>query len=271
MITVIKATGEKEPFREEKVRNSIQRAGLDKENQDKLISFISSKLYDNIPTSEIYHYITEYLHTVSKPHIKAKYSLKQAIMALGPTGYPFEDFVSEMLKTQGFITEVRSTIQGKCISHEVDVVASKNKDKIMVEAKFHNLPGIKTNVHVALYTKARFEDIQVANNFTFAWLVTNTKITSDAVEFALCSNMKIISWSYPLGEGLRDIVEKSGLHPITALSSLSFSQKQKLLALHIVLCKDIVKNKNLLDVLELDSLSIEKLLAEAKYMCESFL
>ena len=268
MIFVTKATGEKEPFSEEKVQSSIERAQIPKEIQEQVLAHVKEKIYNDIPTSEIYHHISEFLNK-SHPHEKAKYSLKQAIMKLGPTGYPFEDFVSEVLKTQGYTTKVRSIIQGKCITHEVDVVASLQKEKLLIEAKFHNLPGKKTNVHVALYTKARFEDVKDDNNFTNAWIVTNTKTTTDTIAYALCNNMKIVSWSYPDGNGLRDIVEKSGLHPITALNFLSFAQKQVLLQHHVVLCKDIVKNESFLDVLGIDREKREKIIDEAKYLSES--
>ena len=265
MITVIKANGEKEPFSEDKLRNSIQRAGIENEFQNELVRKIKEQLYDNIPTSKIYDYVIRFLDDSNKP-MSGKYSLKKAIMDLGPSGYPFEDFIAEVLKRMGFTTKTRVAIAGSCINHEVDVVAEKDGKKIMVEAKFHNLTGTKTKVHVALYTKARFDDIKERSNLDEAWIVTNTKTTTDVIDYARCSGMHVISWDFPNNGSLRDLIEKSRLHPVTALTSLSFSQKQQLLSDHVVLCKDIYDNEALLDVLHLDKKKKQAVLSEAKFL-----
>ncbi len=246
VLNVIKATGEIEPFSEDKVRSSIQRAGIQKDLQEQALMHVKKELYENIPTSEIYHHITEYLGKTSSVK-SVKYSLKQAIMELGPTGYPFEDFISEILKKDGYATWVRSVLTGKCVTHEIDVIAQKENKRIMVEAKFHNQPGTRTDVHVPLYTHSRFEDIKDKYNLAEAWIVTNTKVTSDALAYSLCVNMRIISWSYPENGSLRDLVDKFNLHPITILTALSQNQKQQLLENHIVLCKDV--NESVLDLL----------------------
>lgn len=269
MIYVIKATGEKEAFNEEKLRASIHRAGIPDAIQTQVVVHIKEKLYDNIPTSEIYRHITEFLGTTEHPYVRAKYGLKQAIMELGPTGYPFEDFIAEILKANGYQTLVRQTLSGKCITHEVDVVAEKNTHRVMIEAKFHNMPGIKTSIHVALYTKARFDDVLERNNLNQAWLITNTKMTTDAIGYCLCMGMKVTSWNYPEGESLRELIEKASLIPITALTTLSTSQKQMLLTDHIVLCKDICANQNLLSVLGLPEDKKKRILEEAAFVCQT--
>lgn len=266
MFQIIKANGEKEVFSEEKLRISIHRAGVPDDLQDKVVEKITEKLYQNITTSEIYQYIIDFLDQTNHP-AKTKYSLKRAIMELGPSGYPFEDFVAKVLNAHGFATNVRVIAQGNCISHEIDVVAQKDEKRIMIEAKFHNLVGTKTKVHVALYTKARFEDVKEKNNFHEAWLITNTKTTTDVITFLRCNNMKIISWGYPEGESLRDLIEKAGLTPITAVSELSRAQKQQLLVHHVVLCKDVCQNPSYLDILGLDPEKKEKVLREMEYAC----
>lgn len=261
---VLKATGQKELFNEEKLRLSIQRAGISKELVENLVNHIKSKLYDQIPTAEIYKHISEFLGNSSHPFSRARYGLKQAIMDLGPTGYPFEDYISEILKMEGYKTMVRQILQGICISHEIDIVAEKNNIRSMIECKFHNSVGNHTQVHVSLYTKARFDDIKEKNNLSDAWLVTNTKITPDGLNYAICSNMKVVSWDYPEGRGLRDLIEKSKLHPITVLTTLSQNQKQSLLNNHVVLCKNILGSINLLNLPEDKKQSV---LAEAKFVC----
>lgn len=265
-MNVTKASGEKEEFSEEKVLSSIKRAGILSEIQDQVLAHVKTKIYDNIPTSEIYKHITEFLGN-SHPWSRSRYSLKQAIMDLGPTGYPFEDFVAEILRTEGYTTEVRQILNGKCVSHEIDVIAIKNDGKTMIECKFHNKPGIKSKIHVSLYTKSRFDDVKEKHNLSNAWLVTNTKITSDALSYAQCNEMKVISWSYPEGESLRDLIEKSKLHPITSLESINQSQKQKLLDQGVVLCKTICQNKNLIETLEISGEQKKKLEEELNFVC----
>ena len=264
MVNVHKANGEIEPFNDEKVRGSILRAGIKKELADEVLNHVKEKLYDNIPTSEIYTYITEYLGATPS---KAKYSLKRAIMELGPTGFPFEDYISEILRLEGYITEVGSTLSGKCVQHEVDVLAERDGRKIMVEAKFHNDVGIKTELHVSLYTKARFDDIKDKYGLDEAWIVTNTKVSIDAVSYAQCAGMKVISWSYPENQGIRDLVEKWKLHPITALSGLSQSQKQILMQNGTVLCKTVCEKNSILDILNIPLDKKQEVIDEATLIC----
>lgn len=267
MVNVLKSTGGKEQFSEEKLRNSIIRAGIPKQIENQVVSHIETKLYDNIPTSEIYRHIKEFLGSSSRPYSAAKYGLKQGIMELGPTGYPFEDFVAKVLKSDGYATDIRSILQGKCVTHEIDIIAKKENKKYMIEAKFHNGLGIRSDVHVSLYTKARFDDVSEKYNFDQAWLITNTKVTSDALAYALCVNMKVISWNYPEKESLRDLIEKSKLHPITVLTTLSQNEKQQLLNNHLVLSRDICQNPNVLSDLHLPKEKLEKVLAESNFVC----
>ncbi|MBI4089193.1 MAG: restriction endonuclease [Candidatus Levybacteria bacterium] len=262
---VLKATGQKELFSEEKLRLSIQRSGLPANLTEGVVNHIKPKLYEGIPTAEIYRHITEFLGNSSNPFNRSLYSLKQAIMELGPTGYPFEDYISEILKMEGYATTVRQVLQGTCVSHEVDVVAQK-QNKYMIECKFHNNPGGRCQIHVSLYTKARFDDIKEKHNFNEAWLVTNTKITPDALNYAICSRMKVISWDYPAQGSFRDLVEKYKLYPITVLSSISQAQKQLLTTNHIVLTRDLYKNPSSLDVLGLPNGKSSSILAECQFL-----
>ena len=267
MITVVKATGERESFSEEKLRSSIHRAGIPQNLQEEVVAHLRTIVYDGISTREIYSHITEFLK--KEPRYAAKYSLKQAIMALGPTGYPFEDFVAKLLKEQGYETTVRNHLTGKCVTHEVDVVAQKGRLRIMIETKYHNQPGTKTNVQVALYTKARFDDLLEQNNLNQVWLITNTKATVDAIAYTVCMGMRITSWNYPEGESLRNIVEQSGLIPITVLTSLSQSQKQQLLTQGVIFCKDVCAQPACLQGLGISQEDRELILAECNFLAGS--
>lgn len=266
MPNVLKAAGQIEPFNEGKLRFSIQRAGIPTDLREGVLTHVKSKLYENIPTREIYRHVTEFLESSPHPFSRAKYSLKQAIMDLGPTGYPFEDYTSEILKVEGYETSVRQILQGKCISHEIDIIVKKNNISSMVECKFHNMPGARSQVHVSLYTKARFDDIKEKHNLNDVWLVSNTKITQDALNYAICNDMKVISWNYPQQGSFRDLIEKHKLHPITMLTTISQNQKQLLTGNHVVLAKDVCKNPSSLDILGLPNDKKNSIVSECQFV-----
>lgn len=267
MPQVIKADGSTEEFSEEKLLSSIKRAGVPSKLHNLVLDHVKARIYDNIPTFEIYKHIEEFLEESNEPYVRTKYSLKAAIMELGPTGFPFEVYVSEILKAQGYETQVGTHLVGRCVNHEVDIIAKSKDKKIFVECKFHNRPGIKSEVHVSLYTKARFDDLRQKHGFSKAMLVTNTKITSDALSYALCEGIDVISWTYPDDASLRELIEKYKLYPITALSFLSFSQKQELLAKDVVLIKQICQNPDLLNQIDIPKNKIDEVIKEASFVC----
>lgn len=260
-IQVIKASGETEPFSEEKVRSSLKRAGVSSELVERILNKLKPKLYEGITTKEIYDNVFGLLKELES-HFASKYNLKNAIMELGPTGYPFEKFVAKVLKQEGYVVEVNQIVQGNCVSHEIDVIAQKEKDRFMIECKFHNQPGFKVNIKTALYVYARFLDVQ-KNDFQQGWLVTNTKITPDVIAYAQCVGLKVVSWEYPAEANLRVLVEKSGLNPITALLSLNENQKKGLLEAGIVTCRDLIEGK----VEFLPPQVLEKAKIEAQKIC----
>lgn len=239
LVNVIKATGEIEPFSEEKVISSLLRAGADQSLAEKIVAKIKPSLYPNIPTFELYSTIMKDLKKERKT-VAEKYSLKKAIMDLGPTGYPFEQFVARILTDQGYKTKTNQIIMGKCVSHEVDIVAQNDK-KYMVECKFHALPGGRTDIKVALYTYARFLDLK-QRGFEATWLITNTKVTQEVKAYALCMGMRVTAWDYPEKESLNEMVDKSGLYPVTALTSFSEEKKKDLIQKGIIYCKDFASS-----------------------------
>jgi Holliday junction resolvase len=249
-IRVLKASGEYEPFSEAKVRSALGRSGAEGELIDKIISHLSDDLYDGISTKEIYGHVFALLRKLQSAAV-SKYGLKRAIMELGPSGYPFERFVAGILEKDGYEVAVGQVVQGKCVEHEIDVIARKNDKHFMIEAKFHNQPGAKTDIQVALYTYARFLDVKQAwvglaghrQHFHQAWLVTNTKVTSMVKDYAQCVGLKVISWDYPAKGSLRYMIEKSGLHPITCLRSLRQADKSRLLEEGMVFSRDLLDRK----------------------------
>lgn len=273
-IYVTKANGDRELFSEEKLRRSIVRAGIPKEFEDKAVEYVKKSLYPEIRTMEIFKSITDFFTENEYPQGKAKYSLKQAIMELGPTGFPFEKFIAHVMTREGYKTETDVPVLGFCISHEVDVIAQKNDRISLIECKYHNFPGTITGAKIVLYVQARFEDImegkkkrgERVDNLDI-WLATNTKCSFDAIEYAVCRKMKIISWAYPPGKSLRDILENNNYHPITCLTSLNRSEKRLLLHKNIVLCRDLYENRNELEVMGIPKETKDEVLKELDELC----
>ena len=65
----------------------------------------------------------------------------------------------------------------------------------MIECKYHNEQGKPTRLQPAMYTYARFLDL--TKRLDQPWLVTNTKCSRDAKEYAKGVGLKITSWKYP--------------------------------------------------------------------------
>lgn len=257
-ITVIKASGTKEPFSEEKVVRSLSQSGLTVDTASQTVDYLKRHLKDEITTGDIYSHVSDYLHKNAPTENYFNYGLKRAVMDMGPSGFPFEILVSELLKKNGFKTEVGVVTQGRCVTHEIDIIAQKNKDKYFIECKYHNKPGYKTDVQVALYTYARFLDINNSQkennpeNTNHSWLITNTKVTSDVFDYCRCVGVHVTTWSQPAGSGLHDLIVSSKLHPVTLLSEVPQSKRKFLLDLGIVTCthlKQAILNNETHDLL----------------------
>jgi Holliday junction resolvase len=271
-IRVLKRSGEYEPYSESKVRSSLRRAGADEELIDTIVARVRGELYDGISTRKIYAHVFELLTELQSPLV-SRYDLKRAIMELGPTGFPFERFVAGVLEAHGFAVAVGQEVQGKCVDHEVDIIAQKGQTHYMIEAKFHNQPGTRSDIKDALYTYARFLDVAEVwveisghrSHLHQAWLVTNTKVTSKVRKYARCVGMRVTSWNYPSRASLRVMVEKSGLLPMTCLQSLDQEDKAKLLEEGILFCRELAQR----DVAFLGRDKMERVRHEALQACGS--
>ena len=268
-ITVLKANGKREAFEPDKLRASLVHSGATEEAVETVMTHISSEIHNDMTTSEIYRHAFSVLQGISKP-VARSYSLRRAVMDLGPSGFPFEDFVAEILKTKGFKCETRQTVLGACVPHEVDVVAYKDKKLIMIEAKFHNELGTKSDLKVALYIKARFDDLRENvfdyggenRTITESWLVTNTKFSTTAIHYGVCKNLTMIGWNYPEKGSLQDMIETEALHPVTCLTSLTSGDKKILLDERMVLCSDIKDNPSILTKLLGNDFNIDPVINE---------
>lgn len=267
---IIKSSGERESWEPQKLERSLRAAKADEPLVQDIVAHVTRDAEDGMSTRDIYAHAFALLKRRSRP-VAAQYSLKRAITQLGPSGFPFERFVAQILKAQGYNTHVGVMVQGSCVTHEVDVVAEKDDERILVEAKFHNSPDVKSDVKVSLYVHARFEDIKKklededgGAHYNRAWLITNTSFTSEAIKYGTCSGLALTGWNYPKGHTLQDIVQRTQTHPITCLTTLSNMNKNQLLNQGIVLCDDILSNPHVLESIGMNKMRINTTLSEIK-------
>lgn len=252
-VFVRKSTGEVEAFLPEKLRKSLHNSGATQACIERVMALLEENISEGMSTRELYTMAYRILKRESKP-VAVRYKLRQAVLEMGPTGYAFERLIGEVFKAQGYAARTGVMVQGRCVSHEVDVVAEKDDHHAMVECKFHNKVGEKSDVKTAMYIHARFQDI--ANKYKDSadlcavrvrpWLITNTKFTADALAFGTCSKLNMMSWSYPDHDNLQRVIETHCLYPITSLASLTLAQKQRLLGENVILFRDILAFPNVL-------------------------
>lgn len=273
-IIITKSSGDKVKFSLNKLRSSLKRTGADRETIDQIIDKVRDELYQGISTKEIYNRAFVLLKK-KKSHFASKYKLKKAIYELGPTGFPFERFVGAVLKYSGYNMKIGEVLQGKCVTHEIDVVAHKGNETTIIECKFHGEQGINCNVKVPLYINSRYQDVKAHWNanpkngttLTKAWVVTNTRFTEDAIQYSKCCGLFLLSWDYPENNGLKDRIDRLGLYPITVSTLLSNREKQFLLSRNVVLCRELIHDKFYLDHLGISDARKEKILTEISELC----
>lgn len=277
-LNITKASGIKVPFNKGKLKQSLLRSGATNEQADEIANEVIEMLVEGMSTRKIYKTAFRLLRDVSHP-MAARYKLKHAIMELGPSGFPFEQFVAELLKYKGYKTQVGVIVKGHCVNHEVDVIAEKDQHHFMIECKFHNRQGYTCDVKIPLYIQSRFLDVEASwkqmdghsEKFHQGWVVTNTRFSDDAAQYGRCMNMNLVGWDYPKNNGLKEWIDGSGLHPVTCLTTLTQREKQQLLDRKIVLCKAIHHNHSLLQSIGIKSPRLEKIMEECEALCQAFL
>ena len=268
-VLITKMNGEQEPFNEQKLERSLDRVGASDAVKRKIIGLVVEKLHDGITTQEIYEYAFDLLKNDEDRPAAARYSVKRAVLDLGPSGFPFEQFVAEIFKSMGY-ENVRTGVaaQGKCAPHEVDVMATHGEQHIAAEVKFHNSLGVKTDLKVALYVNARFLDLEgEGEHVDEGWLITNTRFTRNAARYGNCSGMKLLGWDYPRGRGLEVLIDEAGVHPITALTTINTAEKKRIMDENIVLCRQLPKDEESLQKLGLSGDTLSAVKEEVTKIC----
>jgi hypothetical protein len=276
-VYITKSDGQAEPFDQSKLISSLKRAGALDAAAKQIAKDIEKQLWNGISTQEIYTRAFKILRE-HKRGVAARYSLKRAVMEFGPSGFPFEAYISELFRFEGYKTEIDQIVHGACVEHEVDIVIEKPEETIYAEAKFHNTVGFKTDLKTVLYVSARIMDIRASeknarknekggNKIISGLVVTNTKFTDKALEYSACQGLSLLGWDNPSGDTLHDRIIRAGLYPVTALTTLSNREKTALLSNKIVLCKAVPENTRALGEAGVVGKRADEVLSEVGALC----
>lgn len=243
---VRKSSGIEEDINPDKIRASLIRSGASEDEADEVLEKVLRDIGPLTSTKKIHRLAQKHLRRINRSS-GMRYSLKRALFRLGPTGYPFEKYFRSILENQGYDAETGLIMEGRCVKHEVDVFALNERDVCTVECKYHNRPGIKVDVKVAMYVHSRFRDLEAAIAETRpdrqyrGMLVTNTRFTSDALQYAECNGLEILGWRYPEKGSLEQMIESKRLYPITIVSGIKAGLAERLIQSGIVLLRDLTE------------------------------
>ncbi|AWH86386.1 hypothetical protein HYN59_15275 [Flavobacterium album] len=266
---VIKRSGDIVDFDRKKLENSLLRSGAMPSVASQVLAGIDSQLHEGITTKQIYKQAFAMLRRASNAHA-ARYNLRTALLHLGPAGFFFEKFIARLYAAQGWQTATNLMLQGNCVSHEVDIAMRRDGVIIMAECKFHNSREAISDVKVPLYILSRFNDLKpkkhelfgISDHITQCLIVTNNRFSADAVTFANCSGMQLLSWDLPANGSISLLTDRNGLYPVTCLTTLTAIEKEKLLILDILLVKEVLDHSDCLHKIGISENRIKNVLKE---------
>ena len=166
-------------------------------------------------------------------------------------------------------------MNGKCVKHEIDVFAVNNNEVLAVECKYRNSGGSTTDVKTAMYVHSRFRDLASVIKTAYpgksfrGMLITNTRFTTDAIQYAACTGMHLKSWRYPETGGLQEMVETKKLYPVTVISGVKSGLIKTLFDNDIILLKDLagMKSEKMMKMLSLNERKAKILKQQADELC----
>lgn len=266
---VTKYSGNLVAYDKDKLKQSLRKSGANDALVVEVLNHIEPYLFDGISTKKIYKLAFQYLKTKSHPQA-AKYNLRNSLMALGPAGFYFEKFMSQLFVLMGYEVTMNLFLEGNCVKHEIDLIIKKNEEITLVECKFHSSPDVKTDVKVPMYILSRFNDLNKKEYILFnekskidtCLIITNNKFTDEALKFGNCCNLKMLSWDYPAKNSISELIKLYSCYPITCLTTLTIAEKEKLLSINILTIENLINNSDWLVKLEISTNRIRKILSE---------
>lgn len=239
---IIKRSGEREKFKPEKLIRTLKRSGADDELAKNIAGRVSKEIRSGDTTHKILRLALKYLRQEKEIGIAQRYDLKAAFFRLGPQGFIFEKIMAEIFKENGYKISMPEEIKGKCISHEVDIVAEKYDERYMIECKYHGNMGFYLGSKDLLYIWGRYLDLidNKKNRFNLPWVVSNAKFSDTSLNFAECRGIRITSWNYPKEHSLRGLIEEKKLYPITVIRELKLPERDELMGKNVFFCRNLI-------------------------------
>ncbi|MFC7523618.1 restriction endonuclease [Parapedobacter sp. GCM10030251] len=267
---VKKYSGELVEFDVNRLKGSLSKSGASQDVVDEVWDTMRPMVYDGINTRDLYKLAFRLLKREADS-FAARYSLKRALRDLGPAGYFFEQWVAKLFGHANYQTLTGQLLVGNAVTHEIDVVAQKDNEMLLVECKFRNTEDAKITVTTPMYFLSRVKDFQGRKfsffgepmEFTAGWLVTNAYMTTDSLHFAQYYGINLLSWDHPADSSIKRRVDNAGLYPITCLTTVTKSEKDTLLKQGCILVKDIVDDQTQLDILHCAPRKKRRILQEA--------
>ena len=258
-IEVRKSDGEREAYSREKLRRSLRRAGAGASLAEEVIADVEPRLRDGITTGKLYRMARKALQHRSRT-TAITYSLKRALLDLGPSGFPFEQFCGRLFEALGYRVAYNQVLDGRCVRHELDIVAERDGQRLFAECKFHNRASYRNDIKLPMYLHARSRDLSAGENGSHDafWVLTNTTYSEDALTYGECEGLILAGHNtdhYPLTRGL---INQHGLHPITCLGTLKVAQKRALIEAGAILCRDLLDRPDFLENLRLEARQHER-------------
>lgn len=251
------------------------RSGVSEEVADRIADEVEKNTREGMRTKEIYDMVIAFLEKEA-PAASRRYDLRNAILRLGPAGFDFEKYIAELLKAYGYDTELPPILEGVCITHEVDVLARKDGRTAMIEAKLRQELSIFITIKDTMSTWARFLDLVESAkigrtpHMDECWIVTNSRFSTQSIQYGHCKNMVMLSWDHPRERPLPRWIDDVSLYPVTIMKGVDSRTLQSFSAANILLLCDLVRMtpEELEKSLALPKDAVKKLIEEAKMILQ---
>jgi Holliday junction resolvase-like predicted endonuclease len=207
---------------------------------------IERRIYEGITTRKILQMIYSLMRK-QKPAVKHLFDLKYGI-SLMVSKPEFEAFVRILLVHSGFKVEPNTILRGLCGEHEVDAIATKDGVTHFVEVKHHSSYHSLTGLDESRIARAILEDVTEGYSqgltrikIDRAMIVTNTRYSEHAINYGRCRGILQVGWASPEVFGLREIVEKYKLYPLSCLRGVSAEVRLRLVEAGIIVIKQLLE------------------------------
>jgi len=265
MVTVVKWDGRTEDFDSQKLIRTLTRMGAPQKVAEEVADKIAQQVRDGMTTKKLYEMAVKALES-HQEIVEFRRDMKQGLARIG-TGLQFEAYVRLLLEAYGYEVSGNLVLQGACVTHEIDGIAEKDGEVIYLEVKHHSVLERYTPFEVTLSAKAKWDDLRAGCEqglndceFNRVLIVTNTRLTKHAEQYANCVGIEHLGWNTPRGHGIDWFIEHKKLYPVTILRSVTTKERNSLYKYGILTLQQLISTTP--TETGLDDDRIEKLIAE---------